>query len=315
MDKEQSKLFKEGLVEASLSKLRLVAKGDVHNHCGLGMRFTTFNEWAGGQVKEPPKKMDGLKGLNDYIQNETMPYIKGKNDIAFLIEATVKDAIADGVKLLETSIDCHDMAYFDSQAEFCKTITAIRDKYEGQIDFRPEIGLPKSTSSINLDQLLLPCIESGVFKSIDLYGDEAQDDFDRIAAYYQYARQKGLKLKAHAGEFRGHEYVSTVIDKLDPDEIQHGLGAAESEYLQDLIKERGVRINMCPSSNYILGAVKTLKNYPARKFFDRGISVTINSDDLLLFDRGVSQEYLLLYKLGLFGVDELNEIRMNSFRD
>jgi len=80
----------------------------------------------------------------------------------------------------------------------------------------------------------------------------------------------------------------------------------------DLIKERNIRLNICPSSNYVLGAVRDMTNHPARKLFDKGILLTINTDDLLVFDSGVSEEYLYLYKLGLFDTDELNEIRKNS---
>jgi adenosine deaminase len=55
-----------------------------------------------------------------------------------------------------------------------------------------------------------------------------------------------------------------------------------------------------------------MTRHPVRKLFDKGISVTINTDDLLLFNSGVSEEYLYLYRLGLFDEDELNEIRKNS---
>ncbi|MBU3128669.1 hypothetical protein LGL55_16190 [Clostridium tagluense] len=71
-------------------------------------------------------------------------------------------------------------------------------------------------------------------------------------------------------------------------------------------------MNIYPSSNYILGAVKNMINHPARKLFDKGLPITINTDDLLLFNSGVSEEYLYLYNLGLFNEDELNEIRKLS---
>lgn len=313
MTKTEEKLFKEGLIEKDLTKIRKVPKGDVHSHCGLGMRFSTFNKWAGGNVNKPPKKMDGLKGLDNYIFTETMKYISKKEDIVFLIEETVKEAINDGVKVLETSIDCHELIRFPEKDEFFQTISYIRNKYIKYIDFRPELGMPKNISNENLDKLLLPCIDSGVFHSIDLYGDESIDDFERFRDCYKYAKKKGLKLKVHAGEFHDAQNVKKAIEVLEVDEIQHGIGAASKEYVMDLIKERNIRLNICPSSNYILGAVKDMGNYPARKLFHKGILITINTDDLLIFNSGVSEEYLFLYKLGLFTVDELNEIRKNSF--
>lgn len=307
-------LFKQGLRENDLSKIRKVPKADVHNHSGLGMRFSVFNEWAGGKVNKPPKKINGILGIDNYIFNETVKFISKDEDIAFLIEETIKEAINDGIKILEPSIDCHNLRYFTNANMFFNTILNIIDKYNEYIDFRPEVGMPKSISNENLDALLIPCIDSGLFKSIDLYGDETRDDFERLKEYYKYAKQKGLKLKAHAGEFQGADNVKKAIEILELDEIQHGIGAASNEYVMSLIKERHIKLNICPSSNYILGAVENMTNYPARKLFDKDILITINTDDLMLFNSGVSEEYLYLYKLGVFDEDELNEIRKNSFR-
>jgi adenosine deaminase len=307
-------LFKEGLREGDLLKLRKASKADVHNHSGLGMRFSTFNKWTGGKVNEPPKKIDGIKGIDNYIFNETIKFINKEEDITFLIEETVKEAVEDGVKVLEPSIDCSYLMYFTKKEKFFSTILSIRDKYNEYIELRPNVGMQKSISNENLNEMLIPCIESGVFKSIDLYGDETRDDFERFREFYKYAKKKGLKLKAHAGEFQGAENVKKAIEILELDEIQHGIGAVSSDYVMNLIKERNIRLNICPSSNYILGAVEDMTNHPARKLFDKDILITINTDDLLLFNSGVSEEYLYLYKLGLFNEDELNEIRENSLR-
>lgn len=312
MQSKESILFKEGLQEGSLSKLRQVPKGEIHNHCSTGMRFTVFNKWAGGNAIQAPKKMNGVKELNDYIANQVNNRIKKEDDIAFLIEETIKEAIEDGIKILETSIDCHELMNFAEHNNFFQVILHIKDKYKDYIDFRPEVGMAITTSREDLDKYLIPCIESGVFMSIDAYGEETMEGYQRLKDYYKYAREKGLKLKVHAGQFLVAENVRTAIELLEVDEVQHGIGAASSEYIMELIKERSLRLNICPSSNYILGAVKDIKNHPARRLFDKGINITINSDDLLLFDSGVSQEFLLLYKLGLFNGDELNEIRKNA---
>jgi len=312
MTKTNDILFKEALKEGNLSKLKIISKGDVHNHCTLGMRFSTFNNWAGGNVAVPPKKMDGLKGLDHYIFNEAIKYVNTGADIEFLIEETVKEAISDGVKVLEPSIDCHSTLSFNKPHELFDAILRIRNKYKDTIDFRPEVGMAKDITDDNLREILLPCIESGVFNSIDLYGDETRKDFDRYKEYYLYAKSKGMKLKAHAGEFQGFENVQDAIEILEIDELQHGIGAIYSDYVIDMIKERNIRLNICPTSNRILGAVDDMKNHPARKLFDKGIQITINTDDLLLFNSGVSEEYLYLYNLGLFNEDELNEIRKFS---
>jgi adenosine deaminase len=312
MDRTEDILFKEGLKEENLLKLKKVSKGDVHNHCTTGMRFSSFNKWAGGNANQAPKKMNGVKELNEYISNEVNKRVSKEEDVAFLIEETVKEAIEDGVKILETSIDCHELMHFPEKDNFFKTILNIKDRYKTHIDFRPEIGMAITTPREDLDKYLIPGIESGVFMSIDAYGEETIEGYKRLKEYYKYAREKGLKLKVHAGQFLSEENVRTAIELLEVDEIQHGIGAASSEYIMDLIKERNLRLNVCPSSNYILGAVKDITKHPARKLYDNGINITINTDDLLLFDRGVSEEFLYLYKVGLFNEEELNEIRKRA---
>ncbi|WBW96799.1 hypothetical protein [Oceanirhabdus sp. W0125-5] len=312
MNKLEDKLFKEGLIEGNISKLKKIAKVDVHNHCGLGMRFSTYNKWAGGNVVPPPKKMDGIAGIDEYIFGETAKFIKTSEDIEFLIESTVLEAIDDGVKILEPSIDCHWITLFKTHQEYFSTILKIKNKYKELIDFRPEVGFAKCVPTENLDNFLIPCIDSGLFNSIDLYGDESFDDFEKFKEYYVYAKNKGLKLKAHAGEFTGPEYVRNAIEVLELDEVQHGIGASTDDYLLDFIKERDIRLNICPSSNFILGAVSDMKSYPIRKLFDKGLNLSINTDDLLLFDSGVSEEFLYLYNHGVLDADELNEIRKMS---
>lgn len=306
------KLFKEGLKEENIEKLKKVPKADVHNHCILGMKYETFNEWAGGDVKKAPKNINGIKGLNSYIENEVENHLKTKEDLEFLIEETIKEAIRDKVKILETNIDYDDLMLFPNQNELFSKIINIKEKYKREIDFRPEIGILKNISNKDLDSFVVPAIESEVFNGIDLYGDESDLNFERFLDYFRHAKKYGLKLKAHAGEFSDHKSVRKVIEILNVDEIQHGIGAHNDDYTLDLIKERKVRLNVCPSSNFNLGVFKNKKEYPLKKLFDKGINLTINTDDLLMFHSTLSNEYLLLHKLGILSIDELNTIRENS---
>lgn len=310
-----SSLFKQGLKANNIDMIKRVHKGDVHSHCGLAMRFDEFNKWAGGDVQRPPATMDGIEGLDDYIFNVTIPYIKTVNDLRFIIEGAIKEAIRDGVTVLEASVDCHETLRFDDENGLFKMLTDIKNTHKDVIDFRPELGMAKSISEENMDKLVVKCIDSGLYKSIDIYGNEMFQDFDRFKEQYKYAKSKGLKLKAHAGEFYGSDNVRKAIESLELDELQHGIGAANDEYLMDLIKERDIRLNVCPSSNIILGAVDDIKKHPIRVLFDKGIRITVNTDDLLLFDMGVSQEYLYLYNNGVLNADELDIIRKNSLTE
>jgi len=311
----EEKYFKEALLNKDLKLMKKVPKGDCHNHVGLGMRFSTFNEWAGGKVTPPPTKMKGIQGLDDYIFNETIQYCDSKEGFEFLLKATIEEAIGDGVKVLEPSIDWSNHLYYEGFDKYFKHISEMVDKYKDKIDFRPEIGVARGTSEKWWENGVIPCIEGNVFKSIDLYGCEEVNNLQLYKKYFDYAREKNLKIKAHAGEFCDAQQLIETIEVLNPSEIQHGIAALRSSKALEMIKERKIRLNICPSSNVILGAVGSIEAHPLKDLFYSGVSIAINTDDLLLFDRSVSEEFLYVHQAGLLGVDELNEIRKNGLRE
>jgi adenosine deaminase len=142
-----------------------------------------------------------------------------------------------------------------------------------------------------------------------LYGNETAQPPDAYREIYSEARKSGLKLKAHAGEFSGPEYVAKTMDILQVDEIQHGIGSATSQRLMRRLHREGIRLNVCPSSNVALGVVRDIAHHPIRTLVDNGVKVTINTDDLMIFGQSVSQEYLLLYQSGVLKAEELDGIR------
>ena len=93
-----------------------------------------------------------------------------------------------------------------------------------------------------------------------------------------------------------------------------GIAAAESTAVMNWLADNRIRLNICPTSNVMLGAVADLKSHPIRRLYDHGVEVTINTDDLTIFGQSVSDEYLNLYRAGVFTPDELEEIRLGSLR-
>ena len=70
-----------------------------------------------------------------------------------------------------------------------------------------------------------------------------------------------------------------------------------------------IQLNVCPSSNVMLGYVKDYRTHPIRTLVENGVRVTINTDDLLIFDSTIEDEYLKLYRAGALNAEQLDEIR------
>ena len=105
------------------------------------------------------------------------------------------------------------------------------------------------------------------------------------------------------------------VEQVELDEVQHGIAAADSEPVMRFLADNRIRLNICPTSNVMLRRVETLAAHPIRKLFDAGVIVTINTDDVLVFGQGVSEEFRNLFEVELFNADELELIRLAGLTD
>lgn len=275
----------------SVSEFLPLKKVDAHNHLNLGMRYASYVPWAGFYIPDFPRKMNGLTEMHEVIAQYTRNRTVTSKDVLDLISLAVQDAIADGVAVLEGSFDIGFVHHCNNSVDsFLELVEKIVRKFSGSIDLRPELGLGKTFDKSKIDKWAPECLKSGIFKSLDLYGPEVEDGIDGFKYIYDLAGSLGIKRKAHVGEFSNAESVKNFIDFFNLDEVQHGIGAATDDKVLQFIKDRNVRLNITPASNVMLSAVKSLEEHPIKKIVEFGIPVTICTDDLLFFNRSVSEQ-------------------------
>ncbi|ARV09973.1 hypothetical protein BTO05_10115 [Winogradskyella sp. PC-19] len=289
-------------------------KADVHSHLHLAGSQKRFKEKYPEANLTFPKSFDGLTGMIDFIYGHLNTIMVEGEDVINFMEIAIESAIDDNVTLLEASVDLNLSRFFDGKIEKVIEITKhLKEKYESQIDFKPELGINKDLEYEKVYNDGIKCIESGVFHSVDLYGQEVGKDLKPFVRFYDMAKDLGLKRKVHIGEFSDYESIDYTIKLLSPDELQHGLRAVDSERTMDSILENNIRLNICPTSNVLLGAVSNIEKHTIRQLFDHGIKVTVNTDDLILFDASVTDEFVKLAEAGIFTMEELHTIRKNGF--
>ena len=120
--------------------------------------------------------------------------------------------------------------YAEGLAGLCTYIDGLIHRYRSEIELRPELGFARGCAD---DERLLNlaenAIESGVFKSIDLYSHQEACRPEDVKSLYVKARTANMKLKAHVGEFTGAEEIQRTAEILELDEVQHGIAAAASK--------------------------------------------------------------------------------------
>ena len=148
--------------------------------------------------------------------------------------------------------------------------------------------------------------------AIDIGGTEAGFPPSPYKEVYERAREMGLHLCAHAGEAAGLESVWGAINHLSVDRLGHGTIAGKDPKLMKAIAERGIGIETCPVSNLRTGAISSVTEHPIRTFIEKGIQVSVNSDDPPMFNTDMNHEYITLHKELGFTVQELFKVSLDS---
>ncbi len=126
---------------------------------------------------------------------------------------------------------------------------------------------------------------------VDLAGDETNFPSAPFAKVFQRAREAGLHVTVHAGEWGGAGNVAAAINQLGAERIGHGVRVLEDPAVVALAQERGTVFEVCVTSNYQTGVVSSLKEHPFQKMIAAGLNVTINTDDPSISQITLGDEY------------------------
>jgi adenosine deaminase len=147
---------------------------------------------------------------------------------------------------------------------------------------------------------------------VGLGGNEDRFPADAYHSVYAEARKRGYRLTAHAGETAGARSIWAAIEKLGVERIGHGLRANEDERLVSFLKREGIPLEMCVTSNLRTGVCGSLETHPIRQYYEKGLKVTVNSDDPTMFDTSITKEYLTIARGLQFDLKDLRRVLMNG---
>lgn len=125
-------------------------------------------------------------------------------------------------------------------------------------------------------------------------GDEGKGHQGDFAYAYDMAREAGLKLTTHAGEFGGPESVREAIRDLNVERIGHGVRSIEDANLVQELADRQITLEVCPGSNVVLGLYPNIAAHPIQRLRDAGVRVTVSTDDPPFFGTSMRREYEML---------------------
>jgi adenosine deaminase len=243
-------------------------------------------------------------------------FIREYDDFTLIAEAVARDLETQNIRYAE--IFCTPSDHYNKWLDTQKIITAIRKGFDKVrttktniiVDFCRNAG-PESAER-DLDAV-------NEIKNLGIIGftiGGAEQEFPPqvYKTVYERARNLGFHLSAHAGEAAGPESVWGAIRDLKVERIGHGTRIIEDPALERYVVEHKIPLEVCPISNLRTRVIDIIEAHPVKRYYDRGMIVTINTDDPKMFGNSLVEEYQTLHKLLGFSLPDIQNLILNGIR-
>ncbi|OKY27786.1 adenosine deaminase [Thalassotalea sp. PP2-459] len=150
------------------------------------------------------------------------------------------------------------------------------------------------------------------FVAVDLAGDEYNYPGDMFTEHFNKIKQTDLQVTVHAGEAAGSESIWQAIKELGASRIGHGVACQHDNKLLEYMIAHNIAIESCLTSNYQTGTITNLANHPLPVFLDKGLLVTLNTDDPAVENTELIKEYKLASSLFNLQEKHITQLQQNS---
>ncbi len=258
---------------------------------------------------------EGCKDLTEYLKKFAFPIqlLSSKEALSLAVYNLLEECMADGIIYAEVKIGPTEWAKENFSPE--EVVLACID---GLNKSSLDAGLIAccmrgDTYERNMETLRLAkkYLNQGIV-AVDLAGAEALYPNEDYKYVFDYALENNIPLAVHSGEAAGAESVRTALAYGADKRIGHGIHSYEDEELMDIIKERNIILEFCPTSNIDTNIFESIHDYPLRKYLDKGIKVTINSDDPTISRTSLRKEWQKVIDEFDLSKDEVKQMLLNS---
>ena len=292
--------------------LHALPKVDLHRHLEGSLRLQTLVEIAREHgIDLPSYQMEYLRPLvtvtNDepdfhrFLQkfNILRKFYTNQRAIERVAYEAVTDAATDNIKYLELRFNpvaqarAQGFSLDKVTSWICNAVAQAQDEHDIHANLILQVGRSESIdTAMKIADVAIAHRDKGVV-GLDLAGDEIWYPGRRFAKVFQHAQQAGLNATIHAGEAGGAENVREAIELLDAQRIGHGVQAIASSEVVQLIREREVSLEICPTSNLQTGVVTRFGAHPLPDLMALNLRVTLNTDDPSISDTTLTDEYVV----------------------
>ncbi len=317
---------------AALALARRLPKVELHRHLEGAVRLDTLIDIARQNAFEMPDYDPEL--LRPFVQmmpGETRDwqhflakfatlrqFFRSPQIIQRITREAVADAAADNVVYLELRFTPKALSNIIRATPHQVIDWVCQAAEEAAAEHGIEVGLIASINrheSIAFGQQVLDAAIAHCDQGIvgfDLAGQEVGHPASLFRPLFEQAKEAGLGVTIHAGEWDGPQSVWDAVGNLGADRVGHGIRAMEDPGIVSVLVERGTVLEVCPTSNVHTGVVKSLAVHPLPQMLRHGIAATLNTDDPLISDITLSDELARAYHDIGMGLDTLKQCILHA---
>ena len=288
--------------------LRRLPKAHLHLHFTGSMRHSTLLELAerdghvlpDALVDEWPPQLSAAdeKGWFRFqrLYDVARSVLRTPADVRRLVLEAAHDDAAEGSRWLELQVDPSGYAAaFGGITAFTELVldAAAGAAEAAGIGMGIIVAANRTRHPMDartLARLAAQYVDRGVV-GFGLSNDERRGRTGEFAKAFSIARRAGLRSVPHGGELLGPHSVRAALDELGADRLGHGVRVVEDPRLLETVVERGVALEVCPTSNVSLGVYTDLTSVPVPTLLEAGATVALGADDPLLFGSRLAGQY------------------------
>ena len=310
--------------------LRRIPKAELHCHLDGSVRPATLLELGGEYgVPMPETSAEALahhmyvrdaRHLEDYLTrfDVTLSVMQSERALERISFELGEDAATDGVRYIEVRwapiLNQQWGLSLESAVEASLRGLARAQAAYGIVGRLIICGLRHLSPDVSLELARLAVAFQGKgVVGFDLAGGEAGHPASVHRAAFDHAREHGMFCTCHAGEGAGADSVADAVHVCGVQRIGHGTRLIEDPRLTDELAKQGIAIEACLTSNVQTHAAKSYETHPLRAYFDRGMRVTLNTDNRLMSDTTLTAEYAHAANELHFSLAELCTLARNGF--
>jgi adenosine deaminase len=297
-------------VTASLNTYRALPKVELHRHLEGSLRLDTMVDIArkhGIEIPEDVLRLSTLVQIQEEDKftfqnflskfNTLRLFYRSPDVIHRITREAIEDAAKDNIRYMElrfTPVALSRAERFPLHDVIDWVLTSTREAAsQHNVIVRLIASVNRHESTELAEQvawLSAEHMKDGLV-ALDLAGNEAEFKSEPFYGVFKEAKQAGLHLTIHAGEWGPALHVKEAIEELGAERIGHGVRVLEDDNITALARERQTALEVCITSNYQSGVVTSLDGHPLMNMLKAGLNATINTDDPSISRITLSHEY------------------------